>query len=102
MREHVRGGAMTEVPASEPPQGTPGRRALGAMESAVRRVRESAGEPPVLPSTSAPRPTEEPGQAAPPPPDRVKASPGPVEAPFAGETPRQMSGAGSRWWDRRG
>jgi hypothetical protein len=93
---------MTEVPASEPPQGTPGRRALGAMESAVRRVRESAGEPPVLPSTSAPRPTEDPGQAAPPPPDRPKASPGPVEAPFAGETPRRTSEAGSPWWDRRG
>lgn len=50
---------MTDGQASEPPQGTPGRRALGAMESAVRRVRESAGGTPVQrpPSASAPSET---------------------------------------------
>jgi len=34
---------MTDGHTGEPPQGAPGSRALGAMESAVRRARESAG-----------------------------------------------------------
>ena len=38
---------MAEEHAAETPPGTPGRRALGAMESAVRRARESAGAPPL-------------------------------------------------------
>ena len=38
---------MTDGQANEPPQGTPGRRALGAMESAVRRARESASGAPL-------------------------------------------------------
>ncbi len=46
---------MTNGPADEPPQGTPGRRALGAMESAVRRARESStGAPPAPPRREAP------------------------------------------------
>ncbi len=36
---------MADEHAVEPPPGTPGQRALGAMESAVRRARESAGTP---------------------------------------------------------
>ena len=43
---------MTDGQAAGPPQGTPSSRALGAMESAVRRARESAGGaslPPPLP-----------------------------------------------------
>ena len=40
---------MTDGQAAEPPQGTPDRRALGAMESAVRRARESAGGAPLSP-----------------------------------------------------
>ena len=38
---------MTDGQGNEPPQGTPGRRALGAMESAVRRARESASGAPL-------------------------------------------------------
>jgi len=38
---------MTDGPADELPQGTPSRRALGAMESAVRRARESASGTPL-------------------------------------------------------
>jgi IPT/TIG domain-containing protein len=51
---------MTEGQASEPPQGTPGRRALGAMESAVRRAREAAGEPPAPPVGRPPDPPRPP------------------------------------------
>src|ERR1700677_2125647 len=40
---------MPDERTAEPAPGTPGQRALGAMESAVRRARESAGAPP-LPS----------------------------------------------------
>ena len=36
---------MADERTAEPPPGTPGQRALGAMESAVRRARESAGAP---------------------------------------------------------
>ena len=39
------GGSMTDGYEADPAQGTPGRRALGAMESAVRRARASSGEP---------------------------------------------------------
>jgi DNA segregation ATPase FtsK/SpoIIIE, S-DNA-T family len=91
---------MTEGPASEPPQGTPGRRALGAMESAVRRVRESAGEPPLPPPTVV-RPPERPAPAEPGPP-QTRVPPGRVEDPVAVETPQPSSEGGSRWGDRRG
>ena len=47
---------MTNGPADEPPQGTPGRRALGAMESAVRRARESSSGAPPAPPRREPRP----------------------------------------------
>jgi IPT/TIG domain len=51
---------MKEGQASEPSQGTPGRRALGAMESAVRRARESTGAPPLPPRKVPPHSAEEP------------------------------------------
>ncbi len=47
---------MTDGQSDEPPPGTPGRRALGAMESAARRARESAGGGPPPPSASWQRP----------------------------------------------
>jgi hypothetical protein len=40
---------MTDERTAETPPGTPGQRALGAMESAVRRARASAGAPPLAP-----------------------------------------------------
>ena len=54
---------MTDGQAAEPPQGSPSRRALGAMESAARRAREGAGGAPLLPAppqrrTSEPAPPE--------------------------------------------
>ncbi len=61
---------MTDGQADEPPQGTPGRRALGAMESAVRRARESAsGAPlPALPARGRPPQPAEPT----PDPDTIR------------------------------
>ncbi len=56
---------MTHGHADEPPQGTPGRRALGAMESAVRRARESASGAPL----PAPPARERPPEPADPTPD---------------------------------
>lgn len=56
---------MSDGPAAEPPKGTPSRRALGAMETAVRRAREQARSTGVTTPTAevprVPRP-------APPPP----------------------------------
>jgi hypothetical protein len=52
---------MADEHAAAPPPGSPGQRALGAMESAVRRAREAAGVPP-LPAPTPPR-----GQAIAPP-----------------------------------
>ncbi len=55
---------MADEHPTESPPGTPGRRALGAMESAVRRARESAGAPPLSssvplrPSLAPPRPAD--------------------------------------------
>jgi IPT/TIG domain len=101
---------MTEGPASEPPQGTPGRRALGAMESAVRRVRESAGEPPMPPSVVVRRPPERPTLTEPratergpthPRPTQPNLPPGRADAPVAVETTQPSSEGGSRWGDRR-
>ena len=43
---------MSDERTAEPGPGTPGQRALGAMESAVRRARESAGAPPLRPLPS--------------------------------------------------
>jgi len=40
---------MSDERTAETPPGTPGQRALGAMESAVRRARASAGAPPLAP-----------------------------------------------------
>lgn len=59
---------MPDEHAAEPPPGNPGQRALGAMESAVRRARETAGAPP-LPHPPSPRarPAARPVDAAPPP-----------------------------------
>jgi len=49
---------MTDEQAQETPQGMPGRRALGAMESAVLRARASQGGlPPPLPPRPTPAPT---------------------------------------------
>jgi hypothetical protein len=45
---------MADEHAAAPPPGSPGQRALGAMESAVRRAREAAGVPP-LPAPTPPR-----------------------------------------------
>src|ERR1700677_2129226 len=59
---------MSDERTAEPAPGTPGQRALGAMESAVRRARESAGAPP-LPSPPSLRaqPASKPVGASPPP-----------------------------------
>ena len=53
---------MTNGQAAETPPGTPSRRALGAMESAVRRAREAQGglPPPPLGPTPAPDPPRQP------------------------------------------
>lgn len=40
---------MTDGQAAEPPQGSPGGRALGAMENAARRAREASGAAALLP-----------------------------------------------------
>src|SRR6202000_2963416 len=40
---------MADQPTTDPPPGTPGRRALGAMESAVSRARASADAGPTAP-----------------------------------------------------
>jgi hypothetical protein len=56
---------MTDEHAAGQPQGTPGQRALGAMESAVRRARATAGAPPLPPT---PAPSRLPPPAPPPPP----------------------------------
>ncbi len=47
---------MPDDRAAEPPPGTPGRRALGAMEIAVRRAREAAGATPLPPAPPTSRP----------------------------------------------
>ena len=64
---------MTDEHAAPPPPGTPGQRALGAMESAVRRAREAAGAaplPPPGPTPSRRTPDWALGAAPPPQPDR--------------------------------
>ncbi len=59
---------MSDEHAVEPPPGNPGQRALGAMESAVRRARETAGAPPLPPPPLLrSRPLARPVDAAPPP-----------------------------------
>ena len=58
---------MPDERTAETPPGTPGQRALGAMESAVRRARESAGDPPLPPPPLArAQPTTRRVEAAPP------------------------------------
>ena len=67
---------MSDEHAAEPPPGNPGQRALGAMESAVRRARETAGAPPLPPPPSpAARPLARPVDAAPPPRERPSVRP---------------------------
>ncbi len=81
---------MSDERTTETPPGTPGQRALGAMESAVRRARESAGAPPLAtpPLSMAQAPTR-PDEAAPrqdgrrPPAPSLDARP----APPRGEAP---------------
>ena len=59
---------MMDGQATDPPQDTPGRRALGAMESAVRRARASAGEPrTAVAATRRPPPASPPADLPPPP-----------------------------------
>jgi IPT/TIG domain len=53
---------MTDGQVAEPPPGTPGKRALGAMESAVRRAREAQGA-----SHSSPLQPPPPASTMPPP-----------------------------------
>jgi hypothetical protein len=61
---------MSEGTAAEPPNGTPGRRALGAMESAVRRARERTGATTLTstPPESSPPAAYQPSALPPPPP----------------------------------
>src|SRR5271163_1659786 len=72
---------MSDERTAEPAPGTPGQRALGAMESAVRRARESAGGPPLPTSPPlGPQPPTRTVGAAPPreerrppvPPERTR------------------------------
>jgi IPT/TIG domain len=56
---------MADEHGAVPPPGNPGQRALGAMESAVRRARETTGVPPLPP----------PARPAPAPRDRPPARP---------------------------
>src|ERR1700677_1329883 len=58
---------MPDERTAQPAPGTPGQRALGAMESAVRRARESAGAPalPSPPRLSGPSATRRDGAAPP-------------------------------------
>ena len=59
---------MADERTAEPPPGTPGQRALGAMESAVRRARESAGAASAaLSPVARAQPASKPVGASPPP-----------------------------------
>src|ERR1700722_14041204 len=87
---------MADEHAAEPPPGSPGQRALGAMESAVRRARESAGIAPLPPPPPPP----------PPPTFRGQASTGPAGPPVsvpvtqlggpAREAPRSLARGAAR------
>ncbi len=70
---------MSDGTAVDPPRGTPSRRALGAMEIAVRRARErSPGTaPPPTPTSGAEPPVTPPPPAASPPPRASTWEPGP-------------------------
>lgn len=71
---------MADEHAVEPPPGTPGQRALGAMESAVRRARAASGAPPTPAETDTElRPAERP-----PSPTRRLDTPAPPTAVRAG------------------
>ena len=77
---------MADEHAVEPPPGTPGQRALGAMESAVRRARAAGGTPQPPSETegrSAERPPPPTGrpEAPPPPRDVVSADAAAVRPP---------------------
>ncbi len=63
---------MTDAHEADPTQGTPGRRALGAMESAARRARASSGEPSPNVASSLPPPGATPPAV---PPSRPPAPP---------------------------
>ena len=75
---------MTDGQAAETPPGTPSRRALGAMESAVRRAREAQGglpPPPPREEPPAPGPTAVPNPPRQPPAvDPADQGPAPVPA----------------------
>jgi hypothetical protein len=72
---------MTDEHAAGQPQGTPGQRALGAMESAVRRARAAAGAAPLPPAPAPSRfPSPPPPLPPPPPPQPSPGAPaGPVD-----------------------
>jgi hypothetical protein len=73
---------MTDEHAAGQPQGTPGQRALGAMESAVRRARATAGAAPLPPAPAPSRPASLPPPAprpAPPPAPRPPNPGAPLE-----------------------
>jgi IPT/TIG domain len=107
---------MMDGQTPEPPRGTPGKRALGAMESAVRRVRESSGEPPLPPPARVPAPSDPPRHENPaqdrPPPDPPRQGPLPPREPgrpvvppadqkaAAGQAPSAPHGAWG-WWVQR-
>ena len=80
---------MTDGQAAEPPQGTPSTRALGAMESAVRRAREAAGGAPPPP----PPPQRAPARALLPP---RRARQRPAARSLAHRRRRRRHGAGRR------
>ena len=73
MSDAVRGSTtgedrMRDGQGAEPPQGTPSTRALGAMESAVRRAREAAGGAPPPPPPPQRLPPESPARVPSPTP----------------------------------
>ena len=70
---------MTDGQAAQPPHGAPSTRALGAMESAVRRAREAAG-----------------GGSPPSPPPRRRPPPAPAPAPSPTPSPGSSHQA-DRW-----
>jgi hypothetical protein len=81
---------MSDERTAETPPGTPGQRALGAMESAVRRARESGSGPPLTPPhlSRAQAPTRRevapPNETRrPPPPPRETRPPAPPGRPPA-------------------
>jgi hypothetical protein len=77
---------MSDERTAETPPGTPGQRALGAMESAVRRARESAGAPPLPPPPLARAQSTPPRVEAAPPREEQRPPAEPRETAPRGET----------------